>query len=207
MFWIVVLQKTFESPLNCKEDKPVNPKGNQLRIFIGGTDTEAETPILWPPDAKNWLTGKDPDAGKDWRQEEKGMTEDELVGWHHWLNGHEFEQTPGDGERQGSLACWNPWGHKELDMTGWLNYNRIVTEQISSLSWFFSNPSKLKLINFFYEFCIICTETFEDVGMSRDLGWEGADITNRLISTRHFKKWELCHTQNHNNDRKLFFKQ
>ena len=90
-FWTVVLEKTLESPLDCKEITPVHPKGNQPWIFIGRTDAEAETPILWPPDAKNWLIGKDPDAGKDWRQEEKGMTEDEMVGWHHRLNGHEFE--------------------------------------------------------------------------------------------------------------------
>ena len=90
-FWTVVLEKTLESPLNSKEIQPVHPKGNQSWIFIGKTDAEAETPVLWPPDAKNWLIGKDPDAGKDWRQEEKGTTEDEMFGWHHWLNGHEFE--------------------------------------------------------------------------------------------------------------------
>ena len=90
-FWTVVLEKTLESPLDCKEIKPVNPKGNQSWIFIGRTDVEAVIPILWPPDAKNWLIGKDPHARKDWRQEEKGMTEDEMVGWHHQLNGHEFE--------------------------------------------------------------------------------------------------------------------
>ena len=90
-FWTVVLKKTLESPLDCKEIQPVLPKGHQSWIFIERSDAEAETPILWPPDAKNWLTGKDPDAGKDWRQEEKAMTEDEMVGWHHWLNGHEFE--------------------------------------------------------------------------------------------------------------------
>ena len=90
-FSTVVLEKTFESPLDCKEIRPVNPKGNKSWIFIGRTDVEADTPILWPPDVKNWLTGKDPDPGKDWRQEEKGMTEDEMVGWHHQLNGHEFE--------------------------------------------------------------------------------------------------------------------
>ena len=86
-----MLEKTLESPMDCKEIKSVNPKGNQPIIFIGRTDVEAEAPILWPPDVKNWLIGKDPDAGKDWRQEEKGMTEHEMVGWHHWLNGHEFE--------------------------------------------------------------------------------------------------------------------
>ena len=90
-FWTVVLEKTPESPLDCKEIQPVHPKGNQPWIFTGRTDAEAETPILWPPDVKNWLIWKDPDAGKDWGQDEKGMTEDEMVGWHHWLNGHEFE--------------------------------------------------------------------------------------------------------------------
>ena len=104
-------------PCTRKEIKPVNPKGNQLWIFIERIDAEAEVPILWPPDAKRQLFGKDSDAGKDWRQEEKGITEDEMVGWHHWLNGHEFEQTPWDSEVQGSLACFSPWGHKELDTT------------------------------------------------------------------------------------------
>ena len=99
-------EKTLGSLLNSKEIQPVHPKGNQSWIYIGRTDVEAETPVLWPPDAKNWLTGKDPDAGKDWRQEEKGMTEDEMVGWHHQLNGHEFEQALGDDEGQGSLACY-----------------------------------------------------------------------------------------------------
>ena len=121
-FWTVVLEMTHESPLYCKEIKPVHPKGNQSWIFIGRTDAEAETLMLWPPDAKNWLIGKDPDAGKDWRQEEKGMTEDEMVGWHHWLDGHEFEQVPGVGDRQGSPACCSPWGLKESDMTEQLNW-------------------------------------------------------------------------------------
>ena len=109
-FWTVVLEKSLESPLDCREFQPVHPKGNQSWIFIGRTDAEAEAPILWPPDVKNWFTGKDPDTGKDWRQEEMGMTEDEMVGWHDWLNGHEFEQAPGDGEGQGSLVCCSPWG-------------------------------------------------------------------------------------------------
>ena len=109
-FWTVVLEKTLESPLDCKEIKPVNPKGNQSWILTGRTDAEVETSILWPADAKNWLIGKDPDAGKDWNQEEKGMTEDEMVGWHHRLDGHEFEQALGVGDRQGGLACCSPWG-------------------------------------------------------------------------------------------------
>ena len=110
--WTVVLEKTLESPLDCKEIQPIHPKGNQSWIFIGRTDAEAETPILWPPDVKNWLIGKDPYAGKDWRQEEKGSTEDEMVGWHHRLNGHEFEQAPRVGDWQGSLVCYSPWGHR-----------------------------------------------------------------------------------------------
>ena len=111
-FWTVVLEKTLESPLDCEEIRPVHPKGNQSWIFIGRTDAEVEVPILWPPDGKNWLTGKDPDAGKDWRQEEKGMTEDKMVGWYLWLNGHKFEQALRDGEGHGSLACCSPRGCK-----------------------------------------------------------------------------------------------
>ena len=111
-FLTMVLENTLESPLDCKEIKQVNPKGNQSWIFIGRTHAEAEAPILWPPDTKKWLTGKDPDAGKDWRQGEKGMAEVEMVGWHHWLNGHEFEHAPGVGDGQGSLACCSPWGRK-----------------------------------------------------------------------------------------------
>ena len=116
-FCTVVLDKTLESPLNCKEMEPANPKGNQPWIFTGWTDVEAEAPIIWPPDAKSWLVRKDPDAGKDWGQEAKRVTEIEMVGWHHWPNGHEFEQTLGDSERQGSLACCTAWGSKESHMT------------------------------------------------------------------------------------------
>ena len=113
-FPTTALKKTLESPLDSKEIQPVNPKGNRPWIFIGRTDAEAEAEalILWPPNVKSWLIWKDPDAGKDLRQENKGMTEDEMVEWHHWLNGHEFEQTLGDGEGQGGLVCCGPWGHK-----------------------------------------------------------------------------------------------
>ena len=122
-FWTVVLEKTFEVPLDCRDQTShTSPKGNQSRIFIRWTDAEAETPILWPPDVKNWLIRKDPDAGKGWWQEEKGTTEDEMVGWHHQLNGYEFEQAPGAGDGQGSLACCSPWGHKQSDMTEQLNW-------------------------------------------------------------------------------------
>ena len=116
-FQIVVLEKTLESLLDSKEIKPVNPKGNQPWIFIGRTDAEAEAPILWLPDVMNWLIGKDPDAGQNFRQEEKGAGEDEMVGWHHKINGHEFEQTPGDSKGQRRLVCCSPWGHRESDMT------------------------------------------------------------------------------------------
>ena len=122
-FWTVVLEMTLESPLDSKEIKTINPKGNQSWIFIGTTDAKAEAPMLWPSDVKNWLLRKDPDAGKDWRWEEKGTTEDEMVGWHHQLDGHEFEQAPGVGDGQGSLACCNPWAPKESDRTELLNWN------------------------------------------------------------------------------------
>ena len=116
--------------MDGKEIQPVHPKGNQSWIFIGRSDVEAETPILWPPHAKNWLIGKDPDAGKDWRWKEKGMTEDEMVGWHHWCDGHEFEEALGIGDGQGDLEFCSSWGLNELDMTeqrNWteLNCNRV----------------------------------------------------------------------------------
>ena len=113
-FWTMVLEKTLESPLDCKEIQPVSPKGNQSWIYIGRTDAEAESPILWLSDVKNIFIRKDPDAGKEWRQEEKGTTEDEMVGWHHWLDGHEFEQALGVGDGQGSLACYSPWGSRRV---------------------------------------------------------------------------------------------
>ena len=116
-FWPVVLERTLESSTDCKEIKSVNPKENQFLILIGRTDTETETPVLWPLDAKSRLTGKDPDAEKDWKQEEKGTKEDETVGWHHQLSGHEFEQTSGDSDRHGSMVCYNPLGLKGSDMT------------------------------------------------------------------------------------------
>ena len=124
-FWTVLLEKTLESPLDCKEIQPVNPKENQSWIFIGRTDAEAGTPILWSPDMKNWLIWKDPDVGKDWRQKEKGTTGDEIVGWHHQLNGHEFEQAPGVDDGQGSLVCFSPWSSKQLNTTERLNWTDI----------------------------------------------------------------------------------
>ena len=116
-FWTVVLKKTLESPLDSKEIKPVNPKGSQSWIFIGLTDAEAEAPILWPPDVKSQFIEKGPDAGKDGAKEQVWATEDETIGWHHWLSGHVFEQSQGGSEGQRNLSCCSPWGHKELEMT------------------------------------------------------------------------------------------
>ena len=130
-----MLEKILESPLNSKEIKPVNPKGNQLWIFIGRTDAEAEAPILWPCDSKSQLTEKDPDAGKDWRQEEKGTTVDEMVGWYHPLNEHEFEQTSGAGEVQGSLACCSPWVTKSWT---WLSDCTTINKELLYSRGFYS---------------------------------------------------------------------
>ena len=124
-FWTVVLEKTLESPLDCKEIQPIHSEGDQPWDFFGENDAKAETPVFWPPDAKSWLTGKDSDAGKDWGQEEKGMTEDEMAGWSRWLNGHEFEWTPGVGDGQRGLACCNLWVRKESDMTEQLNWMSV----------------------------------------------------------------------------------
>ena len=147
-FWTVVVEKILESPLDCTEIQPVHPKGNQSWIFIGRTDVEAETPILWPPDAKTWLTGEDPDAGKDWRWEEKGTRrEDEMVGWHHRLNGHESGQSMGVGDGQGSLACCSPWDCEESDTTERLNWTE--DKHIHFFSPSFSNlPCKAENIGF-----------------------------------------------------------
>ena len=124
------------SPLDCKEIQPVHPKGNQSGIFIGKTDTKAEAPILWPPDVKSWLTGKDPDAGRDWRQEEKGTTEDEMVGWHHQLDGHEFGWPPGVGDGQGGLACCDSWVAKnQMWLSVWTELTDVKDLVRSSQPW------------------------------------------------------------------------
>ena len=124
--WTVVLEKTLESPLDCKEIQPVHSKGDQSWVFFGGNDAKAEALVLWPPHVNSWLIGKDSDAGRDWGQEEKGTTEDEMAGWHHWLNGHEFGWTPGVGDGQGGLGCCNSWGRRESDMTERLNWTETV---------------------------------------------------------------------------------
>ena len=137
-FWTVVVEKTLESPLDCKEIQPVHPKNDQSWVFIGRTD-EAETPIVWPPDAKSWLIGKDPDAGRDWGQEEKGMIEDEMAGWHHWLDGCESEWNLVVSDGQGGLVCCDSWGHKESDTTEWLNWTELY--------W-------IILLHIYYYYCI-----------------------------------------------------
>ena len=139
-FWSVVFEKTLESPLDCKEIQPVHSEGDQLWVFFGRNDAKAETPILWPTHAKSWLFGKDPDAGRDWRQEEKGITVDEMAGWHHLLDGHEFEETLGVGDIQGGLECCNSWGHRvghnwetELNWTE-LNWATELTDEILKIN-------------------------------------------------------------------------
>ena len=130
IFWTVVLEKTLESPLDCKEIQPVHSKGDQSWVFTGRTDAKAEAPVLWPPHVKSRLIGKDSDAGRDWEQEEKGMTEDEMAGWHYWLNGRESGWTPGVGDGQGGLACCDSWGHKESNTTEWLNWTELKVNQL-----------------------------------------------------------------------------
>ena len=168
--WIVVLEKT---PLDCKKIKPVSPKGNQTWIFIERTDAEAETPIFWPPDAKNWLIGKDPDAGKDWRQKGKGAAEDKMVRWHHRLNGYESEKTLGDSEGQGNLVCCSPCDHKESDMTEWLNSNNCkisvsVVGRIMPPLWKCSQPYPGNL----WYVISHSKKDFSDVIKLRSLRWD-----------------------------------
>ena len=134
-FWTVVLEKTLESPLDCKEIQAVHSKGDQSWVFFGRNDAKAETPVLWPPHARSWLIGKDSDAGRDWGQEEEGTTEDEMAGWHHRLDGREFEWTPGDGDGQGGLACCDSWGLKESDTTERLNWTELKCLDLSGLHY------------------------------------------------------------------------
>ena len=149
-FWTVVLKNTLASPWDCKEIQPVHSKGDQPWDFFGRNDAKAETPVLLPPHAKSWLIGKDSDAGRDWGQEEKGTTKDEMAGWHHWLDGCESEWTPGVGDRQGGLACWDSWGCKESD----------TTERLTELTWFqvskSLNPVSLFCYLFLFRFGVSC---------------------------------------------------
>ena len=189
-FWTVVLEKTLESFLDSKEIQSVHPKGNQSWTFIGRTVAEAETPILWPPDGKNWLIGKDPDAGRDYGQEEKWTTEDEKVGWHHWLNGHEFEQAPRVGDGQGSLACCSPWGHKESDMTEWLNWSELAKKKYS-----FQNSRSSIILQriegwiWMWEIKTISEKTFQQL-IQTALKLSKVKIQDRLTSCHWGAPWE-----------------
>ena len=149
-FWTMVLEKTLESPLDYKEIHPVHSEGDQPWVFFGRNDAKAETPVLWPPHAKSWLIGKDFDAGMDWRQEEKGTTEDEMAGWHHWLNGRRSERTLGVGDGQGGLTCCDSWGRKESDTTEQLNRTELNWPPLMGPFWGFEwGPSNVFPCQFF----------------------------------------------------------
>ena len=159
-FWTVVLEKTLERPLNFKEVQPVHPKGDQPWVFIGRTDAKAEIPVLSPPDEKNWLIGKHPDAGRDWGKEERGMTEYEVVGWHHQFNGHGFGWTPGVRDGQGGLACCGSWDCKEFDMTEWLKWTE---------TWFNNNEKHSSLFRLYYKTINLSSVQFSPIALSSPL--------------------------------------
>ena len=169
-FWTVMLEKTLDSPFDCKEIKSVSLKGNQSWIFIGRTDAKAETPILWPPDVKNWFFGKDPDTGKDWRQEE--TREDDMVEWYHWLEGHEFEQ--------GSLACYSPWGHKESDMIDWLNWTEYCTDAFEALWSVGEEIGKENRGTYFWV-------EISQIPLKREREFQKADLHEAVMQTK--QKW------------------
>ena len=180
-FWTLVLEKTLESPLDCKEIQPVHSEGDQSWVFIGRTDAEAETPILWPPDGKNWLIGKDPDAGRDWEQEEKGMTEDKMAGWHHWLDGYEFEWTLGVGDGQGGLACCDSWGRKESDTTEPLNWRK--------LNWTERKSSRLlSHVRLFGTLWTVAHQAPLPLGFSRQDHWSGLPFPSPMHESEK-RKW------------------
>ena len=162
-FWTVVLEKTLESPLDCKEIQPLHSEGDQPWDFFGRNDAKAETPVLWPPHAKGWLTGKDSDAGRDCGQEEKGTIEDEMAGWHHWLDGRESEWTAGVGDEQGGLACCDSWGHKESDTTQRLNWTELH-------GWWLKSLSRVQL---FATPWTVAHQAPPSMGFSREEYWSG----------------------------------
>ena len=194
-----MLEKTLESPLDCKEIQLVHSEGDPSWVFFGRTDAKAETPILWPPDAKSWLIGKDPDAGRDWGQEEKGTTEDEMAGWHHWPDGHEFEGTLGVGDGQGSLACYNLWGRKESDTTEWLNWTESFisflfqeTEAWGRAGTFLK--SFTKYLSMAYQWRLLRVHTFSLHPSSRvevEVGWERLDPNLQNIMPDDLR-WSWC---------------
>ena len=181
-FWTVVLEKTLESPLDCKKIQPVHSEGYQPWDFFERNDAKAEIPVLWPPYAKSWLIRKDSDAGRDWGQEEKGTTEDEMGGWHHRLNGRESEWTPGVGDGQGGLTCCDSWGRKQLDMTEWLNW----TEYFYIMSFLFTNLLSLVLSSHIY--LTIYSIPSHSFGLGVNPSWFFTDlpINIRLLRNKLF---------------------
>ena len=165
-FWTVVLEKILESHLDCKEIQPVHSEGDQPWDFSGGNDAKAPTPVLWSLHVKSWLIGKDPNAGRDWGQEEKGTTEDKMAGWHHWLDGRESEWTPGVGDGQGGLACCDSWGRKESDTTEWLNWTELnwYQELWGNISlWFwFPFPCWLVMLSLLYLY-VLCLKNNNNI--------------------------------------------
>ena len=190
-FWTVVLEKTLESPLDCKETQPVHPEGDQPWVFTGRNDAEA--PILWPPDAKSWLTGKDLDAGKDQKQEEKGMTEDEMVGWHHRPYGHELEQALGVGDGQGGLACRSPWGHKESDTPWGLNNNNLHFDFTGSKPanvWCFRDWPLGH--HFLSGLMVIGSKFSASQSLSAVAQHPVGDLLNQSLYANRFPRWLIC---------------
>ena len=179
-FWTVVLEKTLESPLDFKEIQPVHPKGDQSWVFIGRTDAEAETPILWPPHVTSWLPGKDPDARRDWRQEEKGTTEDEMAGWHHRLDAHEFGWTPGVGDGQGGLTCCDSWDHKESDTTEQLHWTKGPSS--SEIGLVLEVHTEDTLVIWGLSLLLLCLRVF-----IWDHDWKGhhQDVVADLVQSHH----------------------
>ena len=182
-FWTVVLEKTLESPLDCKEIQPVHSEGDQPWDFFGGNDAEAESPVLLPPHAKSWLIGKDSDPGRDWEQEEKVTREDEMTGWHHWLDGRESEWTLGVGDGQGGLACCNSWGHKESDTNERLNWSEL--NWTWRCNWvcignYLIRVQSFKLIPFGFKFCILCS--FFPLWFILLLSWKLVSFLNYVIN-------------------------
>ena len=209
-FWTVVLEKSLESPLDCKEIQSVHSKGDQSWVFFGRNDAQTETPILWSPHAKSWLIGKDPDAGRDWRQEEKGTTEDEMAGWHHRLNGHKFEWTPGVGDGQGGLVCCDSWGCKESDMTerlNWTELNRHTKDQkkrVTDNKYYSINASRKQWLFSYYAKAVIVWDLknflakgFYFTDQCSD-GWTyyvliHPNFTDVFMYLKFFLKFPLCH--------------
>ena len=180
-FWIVVLEKTLESTLDFKKIQPIHPKGDKSWVFNGRNDVEAETPILWLPHAKSWLIGKDPDAEKDWGWKEKGTTEDEMVGWHHQLNGHGFGWTLGVGDGQGGLACCDSWGRKESGLTERLNGTELNNSKwLKAVKWIYQEDTAFKTIGNCMTIWLPLAQTLPGLARSWS-GWDSNSVPTSLL--------------------------